>query len=148
MSIRRASAAASGSLGPIWVGLGHIMNRRWREAIDIMPGPIGGWRAMGGGVAIPFWEGALATAHQHLGEFEQAKGLVGQAIQAAERTGEVWYGPELYRIRGEILLAEDASATAEAEQQFRKALTWAEERGAHALAERARQSLAEYGLTG
>lgn len=135
-------------LGPIWVGLGHIMNQRWREAVEIMPGPIGGWRAMGGGVAIPFWEGEQATAHMHLGEFDQAKGLVSQAIAAAEHTGEVWYGPELYRIKGEILLAEDAGAKSEAEQQFRKAMSWAEERGAHTLAERARQSLAEYGLTG
>jgi class 3 adenylate cyclase/tetratricopeptide (TPR) repeat protein len=135
-------------LGPIWVGLGHIMNQRWREAVEIMPGPIGGWRAMGGGVAIPFWEDEQATAHMHLGEFDQAKGLVSQAIAAAEQTGEVWYGPELYRIKGEILLAENAGAMAEAEQHFRKALTWAEDLGAHALAGRARQSLAEYGLTG
>ena len=133
-------------LGPIWVGLRHLMNEEWREAIDIMPGPIGGWRMMGGGVALPWWEASLGQAHIKLGEFDAGLGLINQAIKVAKTTGEAWYGPEIYRIKGESLLAQNAKDLAKAEACFRKALFWAEERGSHALADRARLSLGEHGM--
>lgn len=133
-------------LGPIWVGLGHILNERWREAIEIMPGPIEGWRQMGGGVAIPFWTGSLAVAHCKVGEFDQACGLINNAIEAAEQTGEAWYGPELYRIKGEILMARDAEDRQAAEACFSKALSWADASRSFALSARARQSMQEFGM--
>ena len=133
-------------LGPIWVGLRHLMNQEWRQAIGIMPGPIGGWRMMGGGVALPWWEASLGQAHVKLGEFDAGLGLINQAITAAESTGEAWYGPEIYRIKGESLLAQNAKDLTAAESCFRTAVEWAEKRQSHALADRARQSLREFGM--
>ncbi len=101
---------------------------------------------MGGGVALPWWEASLAQAHIALGEFDTGLGLIDQAINAAEATGEGWYGPEIYRIKGEALLAQNAKNLGVAEVCFRSSLAWAEKRSSHALADRARASLREHGM--
>ena len=133
-------------LGPSWIGLRHLMIEEWREAIEIISGSIDSWRAMGGGVGLPWWEASLARAHIALGQFDEGLGLLDQATMTAKRTGEAWYGPEIYRIKGEALLAQNASDLAAAEASFRAALAWAKARESHALADRARNSLREHGM--
>jgi predicted ATPase len=81
--------------------------------------------------AIEF-KGALAEALSGLGQFEAALDAVDDAANSAsEPDAEVWFVPELIRIRGEILLrqAADRSAAA-AEACFHQASKMAREQGA------------------
>ncbi len=61
----------------------------------------------------------------------------------AERTGEGWWQPELYRLRGELKLLDGArgGAATEAEADFNRALDLARAMSATALEERAALSL-------
>ena len=63
------------------------------------------------------------------------------ALQRAQESGERWYEPELYRIKGEFLLAESVRHEAEAEACFQRAYTLARNHDARSLELRAAVSL-------
>jgi predicted ATPase len=85
----------------------------------------------------------VAEALGRAGAIEEGLALVGNAIAFTERTGERWLTPELLRIKGELLLSQNAAgAAALAEDLFRHALAWAAGRGALSWELRAAMSLA------
>ena len=69
--------------------------------------------------------------------------MIGEMLARCEQTQERWYEPELMRVRGELLLLEDAAGSrAKAEQQFQAALALAGRQGARSWQLRAAISLA------
>jgi predicted ATPase len=66
-----------------------------------------------------------------------------EALARSERDEERWYVPELLRVKGELVLREDApDAASIAEDHFRQALHWARRQGALSWELRAATSLA------
>jgi len=59
-----------------------------------------------------------------------------------DTTGERWYAPELYRLKGDLLLQQHADNQAEAETCFQQAITVAQNQQAKSLELRAATSLA------
>jgi predicted ATPase len=53
---------------------------------------------------MPFFWSQLARAHIELGNFEDARRSIHEAITLVERTGERWCEAEVYRTAGEIML--------------------------------------------
>src|SRR6202034_1443245 len=82
-------------------------------------------------ISYPELMGALAEGLTGLGRFTEALGAINQALAWAERGGELWYMPELLRIRGELLLRQtgDRSIRA-AETCLLRTLDLAREQGA------------------
>jgi tetratricopeptide (TPR) repeat protein len=80
----------------------------------------------------------LAEVHMILGQTEEGLAAVANGVAIIGRMGHSVYLAELHRLRGELLLEQDA---AEAEGCFRQALAVAREQGAHALELRAALSL-------
>ena len=80
----------------------------------------------------------------HLKMKQPAAGLqaLEDAFSRVEPTGEVVYEPELYRLKGELLLMQDASNAAQAEQSFRTAIDIARAQSAKSWELRATTSLA------
>ena len=64
-----------------------------------------------------------------------------EALAAVHKTGERFYEAELYRLQGELLLAQSARQTAEAEACFHQALDVARHQQAKSLELRAAMSL-------
>ena len=63
------------------------------------------------------------------GNIERAKAKIEQA-DAKMRTNGLWFcGPEIHRLRGEILLAQSTSNAAEAEHAYREAIKMATQQG-------------------
>ena len=87
-----------------------------------------GWR-----LSYPEFKGALAWAHAGLGQLDEALDALEDAVASAGEgdDGQVWYVPELLRLKGEVLLrqATDRSASA-AENCFNMAGEMAREHGA------------------
>jgi tetratricopeptide (TPR) repeat protein len=87
-----------------------------------------GWR-----LSYPEFKGALALAFTGLGRLDDALGALNDAVASAGEgaDGQVWYVPELLRIKGEVLLrqAGDQSAQA-AEDCFHQAGEMAREQEA------------------
>jgi len=68
---------------------------------------------------------------------------IDQALERCRRNEELWYLPELLRIKGEIALREGAAdANTAAEAQFRQALDWAQRQDVLAWQLRSATSLA------
>jgi predicted ATPase len=64
------------------------------------------------------------------------------AIDVAVQSGERWFGPELYRLKGEWLLRHTPGSEDEAKTAFERAIDWATQRNARLWELRAAVSLA------
>jgi tetratricopeptide (TPR) repeat protein len=64
----------------------------------------------------------LSAAYAELGQFNDARRCIGEAMSAIETSRESWYEAEINRMAGEIGLLEPKPDTAKAEAYFEKAL--------------------------
>jgi predicted ATPase len=76
-----------------------------------------------------------------MGQREEGLTLLAEALAAVHRTGERWCEAELYRLKGEFLLALSKENQAEAEAHFRRAIDTACRQSAKSLELRAAMSL-------
>jgi predicted ATPase len=100
------------------------------------------WRATGAEIARLYWLALLAEAQGTLGEPEAGLTVLTEALTLAETTGERWYDPELYRLKGELLLQQYADNQADAETCFHHAISVAQSQQAKSWELRAATSLA------
>jgi predicted ATPase len=89
-----------------------------------------------------YFLGLLARIAQDAGESAEALRLLETALGMAERTDERWFAAELYRLRGQCLIAQQQGAGAAAEACFQHAIETAQEQQARLWELRAATSLA------
>jgi len=93
--------------------------------------------------ALRFIISLTAEALGHAGQIADGLAVVTEAIERSEHTQECWLLAEWLRIKGELLLMQEAQgAAAAAEDHFRQALDWAHRQGVLSLELRAATSLA------
>ncbi len=123
-------------------GWAKFQQSRRKEALDEVAGGIALWRRTGTNLILPYFLSLLADLQCARGEREAGLATVAAALSMAERTGEGWWQPELYRCRGELKLLDPRKhGPAEAEADFRRALHLARGMRAIALEQRATLSL-------
>jgi predicted ATPase/DNA-binding winged helix-turn-helix (wHTH) protein len=104
---------------------------------------ISGLRDIGYAVYYVAFAGELAEALGRAGQAAHGLASIDEALARSERTEERWAMSELVRVKGELLLLQDApGAAAAAEDHFRHALDWARRQGALSWELRATTSLA------
>jgi len=87
--------------------------------------------------------GVLAEGLAGAGQVAAGRAAVDEALARSESNEERWCVAELLRIKGDIILLENApDATTAAEDHFRQALDWARRQGALSWELRAATSLA------
>jgi predicted ATPase len=114
---------------PPWRAMGSIM-RSWALAqqgqakggIEQMHQSLVAHRATGAEALLPYFLALLAEAQGILGEPEAGLTALAEALTLADTTGERWYEPELYRLKGALLLQQSSDNQVEAEACFHKAL--------------------------
>ena len=84
----------------------------------------------------------LADALSLSGETKKAQATIAEALELCERNEELWYLPELLRVKGEIILRAAPEDSAAAETQFMQSIDWARRQGALSWELRAAISLA------
>ena len=84
----------------------------------------------------------LASAHAQLGQFDDARHCIGEAMTTLETSGERWCEAEVNRIAGEIALMSPERDTARAEAYFERALAVARSQQAKSWELRAATSMA------
>ena len=89
----------------------------------------------------PMFGSMLAEACASVGQIDEALSAVDQVLPIAQ-TEDRYYEAELNRLRGELLLMQDASNSPQAEQYFRTAIEIARRQGAKSWELRATTSLA------
>lgn len=107
---------------------------------------IAAWRATGAGVLEPHYLAVLAEAYRKAGQTQEGLSVLAEAMEARYRTGERAREAELYRLKGELLLARAPEHQGEAEASLRQALDLARRLGAKALELRAAMSLSRLWL--
>jgi predicted ATPase len=110
-------------------GWASVMQGRLEEGLAIMREGLAAWRATGSKFHAPYRLVRAAEAHLIAGEIEDGLRLI----------SDCWFAPELYRLRGELLL--EAGRRGEVEGCLIQALQAAQDQGARLLELRAAMSL-------
>ena len=84
----------------------------------------------------------LASAHAQLGQFDDARHCIGEAMTTLETSGERWCEAEVNRIAGEIALKSGEPDAARAEAYFERALAVSRKQQAKSWELRAAMSMA------
>jgi predicted ATPase len=89
------------------------------------------------------FRGELAEVLGRVGQVEQGVALIESSIELCERREERWSIPELIRIKGQLLLLDNAASVGgTAQDQFQHAIDWARRQGALSWELRGATSLA------
>jgi predicted ATPase len=99
-------------------------------------------RGTGAALIRPYFLALLAEAYGSMGQPEAGLTSLAEALILADTTGERWYQAELYRLKGELLLAQSPDNHTEAETCFQQALAIAQNQSAQSWELRAATSLA------
>ena len=113
-----------------------------KEGIEQMYQGLRAYRATGAEIWRPYWLALLAEAHGIIGQPEAGLTVLAEAMMFVETTGDRWYDPELYRLKGELLLQQNSDNQAEAETCFQHAIRIAQSQQAKSWELRASTSLA------
>jgi class 3 adenylate cyclase/predicted ATPase len=133
---------------PFWMAFGSILGG-WALAqqgqaqvgIEQMHQSMHAIRATGGEILRPYCLALLAEAHGVLGEPEAGLTVLTEALTQVDKTGERWCEPELYRLKGALLLQQNSDNQAEAETCFHHAISIAQSQQAKSLELRATMSV-------
>jgi predicted ATPase len=98
--------------------------------------------AIGVELLRPYHLALLAEAHGTMGQPEEGLALLTEALTLAGTRGERWCEPELYRLKGALLLQQSLDNQAEVEASFHHALEIARTQQAKSLELRTATSLA------
>jgi predicted ATPase len=99
------------------------------------------FRALGLGVAWPWWLALLAEACGQVGQLDEGLRALEEALVWVQHNEEHHYEAEVYRLKGELLLQEAPAHQGEAEENFHQALAVARCRQAKSWERRAAMSL-------
>jgi predicted ATPase len=78
--------------------------------------------ATGAELFVPYFLALIAEACGHAGQLDEGLRLLAEALAVADHSAERWYEAELYRLKGELLLAQSPHQHTDAEVCFQHAL--------------------------
>jgi class 3 adenylate cyclase/predicted ATPase len=110
-------------------------------AVQMITSGATAWQATGARVWVPLYLSYLAMAYAEVGQINDARRCIGEAMTAMEATKERWYEAEVYRMAGEIALKSPECVT-KAEAYFQHALAIARAQQAKSWELRAALSMA------
>jgi adenylate cyclase len=95
---------------------------RLKEAVPEMESGLAAFRQSGGAPMLPFADALLALGYARLGRIDEAMTALNEVLTRVQRTGEKCYLAEILRLKGDVTLMGDGSATAQAGRCFRQSL--------------------------
>ncbi|MBV8926314.1 MAG: AAA family ATPase [Bradyrhizobium sp.] len=119
-------------------GWARVMQADTDRGIALMQEGLANWRKTGSKFHVPFRLARAAETHLMAGRIEDGLRLIGEA---GGGTGDLWFAPELDRLKGELLVKTGAGE--QAESCLRRALEAAHAQGARLLELRAALSVAK-----
>jgi predicted ATPase len=135
-------AALWKALGTMGKGCVLALSGKTSEGIQMITSGITTYRSTGSRVYLPFFLSHLSRAHAELGQFDDARHCIDEAMTAVETTKEKWCEAEVHRVAGEIALKLPPPDAAKAKAYFEHALTVAREQQAKSWELRAAMSMA------
>ena len=112
------------------------------HAVHIIASGLTAYRSTGTTVWMPLHLSSLARANADIGQFDDARRCLAEAIAAVETTKESWFEAEVHRIAGEIALKSPEQDDTKAREHFDRALEVARQQQAKSWELRAAMSMA------
>jgi predicted ATPase len=113
-----------------------------KEGIEQLHQGLIAWRATGAEIARPHYLALLAETYGTMGQPEAGLTVLTEALALVDTMGMRWYDPELYRLKGALLLQQHADHQADAATCFHHAMAIAQSQQAKSWELRAATSLA------
>jgi predicted ATPase len=143
-------SAVKNQIGSLFWGAWGMMQRgcvlaltgKASDAVQTMTSGVTAMRSTGTTMWAPLWLSYLARANVEIGQFDEARRCIGEAMTTVETTMERWYEAEVNRFAGEIALLSPEPDVAKAETYFARALAVAREQQAKSWELRAAMSVA------
>jgi class 3 adenylate cyclase/tetratricopeptide (TPR) repeat protein len=129
------------ALGTLHKGAGMLLQGRREEALPLLLKGYRAFRGTGAEVRVPTYLGLLGDAYTRCARYEDAHKALDEGLAVAEKNDDRSHEAELYRLKGELLLAESPDGAA-AEGCFRQAIVTARRQQSRAWQLRAAMSLA------
>ena len=131
-----------GAQGSLLHGRALVALGQEAEGIEQITRGLAAYLATGAEAWRPMYLGMLAASYAHAGQATEGLRQVNKALQIVEATQERWWEPELYRLRGVLLLEVSSDHHAETVSSFHQAITIARRQHAKSWELRAAMSLA------
>jgi predicted ATPase len=128
--------------GTFYRGAGLVQQGKQEEGLLLLVKGLDGFRASGAELTLPFQLTTLGEAYTQAGRFKDACRALDEGLALAEKHDERCQDAELYRLKGELLLAEAPDQASGAEDCFRQAIETARRQQSRAWELRATMSLA------
>jgi predicted ATPase len=129
------------TIGIMFRGCASALVGRAADAVQAITAGLFAYRSMGSTLLVPFYTSCLARAHANLGQFDDARRCIGEALTTIETTGERWFEADVNRMAGEITLLSGDGDT-KAQTYFEHALAIARAQQAKSWELRAAMSMA------
>jgi predicted ATPase len=130
------------ALGMMDQGCVLALTGKASDAFRMITSGITAWWSTGSTLNIPSFLPHLAMAYAELGQFDDARRCIGEAMTAVETTKERWWEAEVCRTAGEIALKSPEPDAAKTEAYFERALAVARKQQAKSWELRAAMSMA------
>jgi predicted ATPase/class 3 adenylate cyclase len=112
------------------------------DGIQTSSSGIAALQSTGATMCLPYYSSCLAMNHAKIGQFEDARRLVREALRMIEETNERWFEAEIHRMSGEIEFKSPNLGGANPEVHFTRALSVARAQQAKSFELRAATSMA------
>ena len=131
-----------GAWGMMQRGFLMALTGKAPDAVQTITSGLTAMRATGTTMWMPLWLSYLTRANAEIGQFDDVRRGIGEAIVAVEAAKERWCEAEVNRIAGEIALLSPKPDLAKAEAYFERAIAVAREQQAKSWELRAAMSMA------
>ena len=130
------------ALGNLQRSMLLVLTGKASDAVRAITSAITSLRSTGAALYEPWHLEHLAAAYAELGQLDDARRCIDDAIDRLERSKEKWCEAEVHRIAGEIELRSRTPDTEQAEKYFNRALAVARQQQARSWELRAAMSMA------
>ena len=127
--------------GTLYSGAGLLLQGQLERGIRQLQQGLETYRSTGAELAVPYYLSMLAGGYLQSGRLAEAGSALKEALMLVEKNDERFQEAELYRLKGELVLAESGDQTL-AEECFRRAIDTARRQQSKAWELRAATSLA------
>ena len=128
--------------GNFFKGAGLFLQGDVEEGLVLMEKGLKSWQGTGAELTLTYQFSTLCQAYTTIERFEKAHEALEQGLKLVEKNEERCQEAELYRVKGDLILAETPDQMAEAEKCFHQAIETAQHQKARAWELRATMSLA------